>query len=94
MEAALELARVSSLMGGLVNISAKLVDILLDGSDEDQPKHQEYYRISDQILRSLPVLCRRQQRDTYAKVVTAAGSHAYAAGALEVGRVLFNTAVS
>jgi hypothetical protein len=69
-----------SQIGGLAAISAKLVDILL----EDEEAEQDEYKISDYILRSIPVIRDRTDRSKYVKPTVAAGSRAFSQGALDV----------
>jgi hypothetical protein len=71
--------------GGLPRISARLVDMMLDEGDK-----QDYYKISDQILRCLPVLSERAQRSNYSHVLACAGMQAFSQGAPEVS-IYFKT---
>lgn len=83
--------------GGLSKIAARLVDLMLDeGIKYDHYKvsissilfgdktDTALTQISDQILRCLPILRERPQRDHYTKILMSAGAQAFAQGAPEV----------
>jgi hypothetical protein len=56
----------------------------------NESDNQDHYKISDQILRALPVLGEKAQRSPYAHVLTSAGSQAFSQGAPEVCTYLAN----
>jgi hypothetical protein len=64
--------------GGLVHISAKLVDIMLEENEK-----RDDFKISDQILRGLEVLRQKPSKSSYVKVLVGAGTQALAQGAPE-----------
>lgn len=69
--------------GGVAAISAKLVDMLL----EDSESERDAFKISDYILRCIPALLGRPNRQTYINNLVSAGSQAFSRGALEVGHL-------